>query len=138
MLPKFDKQQVPVHYDRRTIMLHWLTAALVILVWLCGHFIDAFPKGLPRWNMRGVHMLIGIILGAVVFYRLWWRISSADRLPALGNTWVQLSSRAMHIGLYALLIAEVLLGLFNAWVRGEHVFNLFVLPAFDPGNKSLR
>jgi cytochrome b561 len=32
----------------------------------------------------------------------------------------------------------VSLGLWNAWVRGEHVFNLFQIPVFEAGNTALR
>ena len=44
----------------------------------------------------------------------------------------------MHYLLYLLLITVVLLGIFNAWVRGDSYFGLFKVPAFDPGNKALR
>jgi cytochrome b561 len=34
-----------VSYDRRTIQLHWVTAALVGLLWASAQVIDFFPKG---------------------------------------------------------------------------------------------
>jgi len=40
-------------------------------------------------------------------------------------------------GLYALLVAMVLVGMFLAWTRGDSIFNLFSIPAFDPGNRAL-
>ena len=33
-------------YDRTTILLHWLMAALVLVLWLIGTFLeDLLPKG---------------------------------------------------------------------------------------------
>ena len=37
-----------------------------------------------------------------------------------------------------LLIATVALGLANVWVRGDTLFGLVTVPAFDPGNRALR
>ena len=51
--------------------------------------------------------------------------------------WEQLS-RFVHLGLYVLVVAGIMLGLWNAWVRGEHVFSLFQISAFDGDNKGLR
>ena len=36
------------------------------------------------------------------------------------------------------LLATVILGVANVWVRGDKLFNLVKVPAFDPGNKALR
>ena len=45
--------------------------------------------------------------------------------------------RLTHWLLYALLIITVALGVTNVWVRGDTIFNLFGVPAYDPGNRSL-
>ena len=44
----------------------------------------------------------------------------------------------MHHLLYLLLAGAVLAGLAAVWIRGDTLFNLFTVPAFDPGNKALR
>ena len=36
------------------------------------------------------------------------------------------------------MIVTVLLGLANAWIRGDTLFMLLKIPAFDPGNTALR
>jgi cytochrome b561 len=48
------------------------------------------------------------------------------------------TARLAHGVLYLLLIVTVLLGVANAWVRGDTLFGLFKIPAFDPGNTELR
>ena len=44
----------------------------------------------------------------------------------------------VHFALYATLLGAVVLGIAFTWVRGDNLFNLFTVPAFDPGNKALR
>lgn len=127
-----------LRYDRRTLALHWLTAALVIGLWCVGQTIDFFPKGAPRTTVRSLHITFGALLGGVLVYRLWWRASGGLRLPPAGTGRLDAVASRVHQLLYLLLIVTVLLGLANTWVRGDTLFNLFKIPAFDPGNAGLR
>ncbi|CAN5879672.1 cytochrome b [soil metagenome] len=127
-----------LHYDRRTIALHWLTAALVIGLWSLGQTIDWFAKGDPRVIARSVHITCGVLLAFVLATRLVWRLSGGKRLPAAGAGWLDKVASLTHVLLYLLLITTVALGLANAWIRGDNLFGLLQIPAFDPGNKELR
>lgn len=128
----------PHAYDRSTVVLHWVSAGLVVLLWGSAQVIDFFAKGPPRWNMLGVHMSLGLALALVLLYRIGWRLTAGRRLPeSEGRQWRWLA-RTTHFGLYALLLVQIVLGLANAWVRGDHVFTWFVIPAFDPADKVLR
>jgi cytochrome b561 len=125
-------------YDRTTVILHWTTATLVVLLWLSAQVIDVFPKGVPRTSVRSVHMTMGALLACVLVYRIAWRNFSGVRLPGVGGPYLVLVSRSVHILLYGLLVIEVLLGAANVWARGETWFNLFTVPAFDPSNRALQ
>jgi cytochrome b561 len=46
-------------------------------------------------------------------------------------------AKAVHWGLYVLLASMVVVGMALTWTRGDSIFNLFTLPAFDPGNRAL-
>ena len=70
-----------VSYDRRTIQLHWVTAALVGLLWAIAEVIDFFPKGAPKIAVRSVHIALGVVLGVILLTRIAWRSRSARRLP---------------------------------------------------------
>ena len=126
------------NYDTRSIALHWATAALVIVLWCLGQTIDWFPKGTPRLAARSTHICIGVAIGLILFYRIVWRATEGRRLPAAGSPVVAALSKFVHVMLYATLVATVILGIANTWVRGDNIFNLFTVPAFDPGNKVLR
>nr|WP_316642670.1 cytochrome b/b6 domain-containing protein [uncultured Roseateles sp.] len=124
-------------YDARTIRMHWLTAALVVGLWTLGQCIDFFPKGLPRITARSLHISFGVALALLLVARLVWRVRQGVKLaPAPG-----LAGRlavVMHYLLYLLLAAVVVIGIACVWIRGDNLFNLFTVPAFDPSNEDLR
>ncbi|MGH8202890.1 MAG: cytochrome b/b6 domain-containing protein, partial [Steroidobacteraceae bacterium] len=55
-----------VTYDRLSIVLHWLTAGLVVVLWTLGQTIDFFPKGAPKIDARSVHITLGATLALVL------------------------------------------------------------------------
>ena len=124
-------------YDRDTIVLHWLTVVLVACGWLLAQFIDDFPTGTPRTMARSVHIALGVVLALVIVVRLSWRRRGGLRLEpepgGLGRLAV-----LVHAALYALLVAVVIAGIFNVWVRGDDLFGLARVPSFAPGDKALR
>jgi cytochrome b561 len=127
-----------LYYDRVTIALHWTTAALVALLWLIGQTINWAPFGPLRVDYRSLHMLLGVMLAGVFTARVIWRVRRGRSLPGTGNELMERIARLTHWALYLLILAALVLGLANVWVRGDTIFNLFTVPAFDAGNKALR
>ncbi len=125
-------------YDRRTIHLHWLTAALVAALWIIAQLIDDFPKGTPRINARSTHIILGVVLALVVARRIWWRVLHGHRLVAPGPYWLAVAAATTHRLLYAGLVAVLLLGIANAWARGDNLFGLIAIPKLLPGHAQLR
>jgi len=125
------------HYDRATIFFHWATALLVAGQWLGAQVIDWFPSGPLRVDARSVHITGGVILAALLFARIVWRGTGGRRLPLADRGILNVAAKATHWGLYALLAAMVLVGLFLVWARGDSIFNIFTIPAFDPANKNI-
>lgn len=60
-------------YDTRTMLFHWLTAALVVLQWIGAKTIDWFPRGTLRVDARSVHITVGVLLALVLVARIVWR-----------------------------------------------------------------
>lgn len=128
----------PARYDGVSILLHWMTAALVVLLWALGQTIDWFPKGAPKIDARSTHFLLGVTLGIVLLVRVAWRASAGRSLPLADKGWLGAAAKAVHYGLYALVAATVVLGIFNAWQRGDIVFNVFTIPKLIPGDLTLK
>lgn len=124
-----DTQAVSVIYDRRAILLHWITALVVLFMWFGAHAIDWFAKGPPRVDARSVHILVGMLLAILLSYRLYWRSTAGTRL-AYAPSWTGLLARVMHGALYGLIFAIIGLGIFNAWIRGDSLFGLARIPQF--------
>ena len=125
-------------YDVKTIWLHWLAAGLVIALWCLGQTIDWFPRGTARVFARSAHISIGALLGALILYRIWWRLTAGAHLPAAGTGALKVLAKSMHMALYVCLLATVILGVGNAWVRGDSLFYIYKIPSFDANNKVLR
>lgn len=125
-------------YDGRTILFHWLTAALVAFQWVEAHYIDAFPRGPLRVDARSVHIVAGVALAAILVARIAWRNRGGRRLAPVAHPAARVLSKAVHYLLYGLLAAVVLAGFANTWVRGDSLFNLFAIPSIAPGDKVLR
>ena len=127
-----------VRYDRTSILLHWATAALIVLLWAIAQVIDLFPRGTPRVMARSVHILLGAVLAVVLIIRIVWRLRSGRRLPLATSGPMGYAAVVVHYGLYVLIAATVVFGILNTWVRGDSIFGLFSITKLAPGNTGLR
>ena len=127
-----------LRHDPVLIALHWLTAGLVAALWLIGQTIDFVPNGALRIDYRSLHMVCGVSVALVLVVRLLFRATRGGMLPPLDHGLARLAARVVHGLLYAMLAATIGLGITNAWVRGDSVFNLVQLASFAPGDKALR
>lgn len=127
-----------VSYDGVSIALHWLTAGLVVILWTLGQTIDFFPKGAPKIDARSVHITLGATLGIVLIGRMLWRASAGRRLPLANSGWLGVAAKVVHYGLYLLVGVTVGLGIFNAWQRGDVLFNVYTIPKLIPGDLALK
>jgi cytochrome b561 len=135
-LPRAPVTPRALRYDAPTIILHWITAALVALLWVIGQTINMVPDGPLRIDYRSVHILLGVVLAAVLTTRLFWRIFRGLALPPDRHRLLAAAAKAVHWSLYLLLMVTIVLGVLNAWSHGEVIFNLFQLPAF--GDRPVR
>ena len=74
----------------------------------------------------------------VLIRRIRWRLADGVHLPRAGSSAIDTIATLTHKILYLLLVGTVLLGIANAWIRGDTLFMLLKIPAFDPGNTALR
>lgn len=125
-------------YSPRAVWLHWLTAGLILFQWFFGRNIDWFAAGPDRINARSFHMLVGLVVLVFVAQRIWRRFSHPVAPASDGPRWARAAAVATHWSLYALVLAVLLAGLFTVWARGDSIFGLFKVPAFDPAHRALR
>ena len=68
-------------YDSKAIFYHWVSAALILTLWLLGENLDFFAKGDPRVFARSTHIALGFVLAIILALRLKWKIGGATKLP---------------------------------------------------------
>ena len=57
------EMELGLRYDRTMIALHWLTAGLVVVLWVIAQIIDDWT-GQARVNVRSIHITLGVVLVA--------------------------------------------------------------------------
>ena len=122
--------QTTSRYDRTTITLHWLTAGLVVMLFLLAEGWGFVPRDIRKAG-QSLHISLGILLAAVLVARLAWRGSAGRRLPPANSGLLHFAAKAAHHVLYLLLAAQVTLGFLFRWAQGEPFafFGLFDVPA---------
>ncbi len=114
---------------------HWLTLIIVIALLVIASKSGDLPRGEEKLELVLLHASFGLLLLFVLAARLlwrWWNVTPAPMLhiPA----WQHVISRAVHYGLYIVLIAQALVGMARFATAGYPVpfFGLFEV-AFPMG-----
>ena len=123
-------------YDAFAIALHWATAVLVVLQFILAVTWD-FADRPVRHLMIVAHMSFGILLSAVLIVRIVWRLMPGHQVSPAVSGWVEIASKAVHYLLYALLVAQAVLGFVLRWSGNEAMsfFGLLIQPPFPPFSK---
>jgi cytochrome b561 len=94
------------------IVLHWLMLVLIVAAYASMEFRDIFERGsAPREAMKSAHYLLGLTILALAALRLLAHF--AMPIPPIRPAppaWQKLSAGAVHIALFALMIALPLVG----------------------------
>lgn len=108
-------------YPALSIYLHWLTLLLIIAVYAFMEFRGIYPRGSAgREWMKHWHFMLGLLVFVLAALRLVARslLTVPPVVPAPPR-WQQYAARAMHVGLYAFLIAMPLLGWATLSAKGS-------------------
>ncbi|HVY16384.1 MAG TPA: cytochrome b [Rhodopila sp.] len=125
-------------YDSFAIALHWATAILVLTQFVLSQAWDFFPR--PEKHLLIVaHMSFGILLSVVLLVRIAWRLAPSHHVAPASSGLLEFVAQAAHYILYALLVAEAVLGYVLRWSGNESMsfFGLQIPPPFAPFSKDL-
>ena len=127
-------------YGSLSIGIHWLMVLLFVAVYGTMELHDLFEKGSDtREAMKTWHFMLGMLVFVLVWLRLAARLSGPapaiqPELPRLQ----QLSSKLLHLALYALMIGMPLIGWLILSAAGKPIpFFGLELPALIGENKDL-
>lgn len=131
------------HYGAAAIGLHWLIAALIVMLVALGLYMVRLPDvgfNTTKIILVLLHKEIGMLVMALVAVRLAWR--ELNPLPRLAETlpeWQKVTAVFVHLCFYALMILLPLTG----WLMSSAAFipvsflNLFTLPHLVPHDEVL-
>ena len=122
-----------IGYDRAARAMHWLVAALAVMVVALGWAGATAARNTPaRGSLLLLHGSVGLTILAAMLARMLWRWRHpAPPLPrSLGHLQAALA-RATHCALYLVFIAMPLAGYVNAAAQG-HAVSLFGIVAIPP------
>jgi cytochrome b561 len=124
-------------YDSIAILLHWITAILVLTQFALAHTWGFAPKPTRHLMIVG-HMSFGIMLSAVLIVRIGWRLTPGHQSPVSAVGWIERAAKGVHYLLYALLAAEAVLGFVLRWSGDESMsfFGLLIPAPFAPTSKA--
>lgn len=117
------------HYRRPARLLHWIMAAIVICMIPIGIAVNYLPwDALQDW-LYNLHKSLGIIVLGLVVTRLAYRLThKPPRLPASLPRYQRLVAEAVHVALYAILLAMPLIGWIGTNAYGEQMTIFWSVP----------
>jgi cytochrome b561 len=130
------KVRQALHYDATTIRLHWLTAGLIVALWLSAQVFGVL-NATPEIYLRSFHMTLGAALALVLAVRVSWRFTTGRSLPDADTGVMHTIARITHYFLYIVAGVTVLLGFLTVWMQGDSIWNLVTVPAYDASDKGL-
>ena len=94
-------------FNNTAIFLHWVVAFLLVVQFLIGLDMVDIPKGpeSPRPFWFNTHKSIGIVLGCLMLFRLYWRLrSGVPDNPVDSARWERVAANLSHKLLYFCMI----------------------------------
>jgi len=120
-------------YGRAASAMHWLVAALAVMVVVFGWATEAAARNTPaRGSLLLLHGSIGLTILAVMIVRILWRWRHPA--PVLPRSLTRLEAalaHLTHLGLYLLFMGMPLAGYVNAAAQG-HAVSLFGMVSIPP------
>ena len=108
----------PVRYNQIARIFHWASVLLITAVFGCGITMGQIGRGPVQDSLFFLHLGLGVTVLGITVLRLIWRMAHpVPAEPAFLGTIQIVAARTTHWLLYALLIAQPVIG----WI-GESAF----------------
>jgi cytochrome b561 len=123
--------ELPARYGMPAIVLHWLTALLIVCGFTLGLTMVGLPFSRQKLQWYAWHKWIGITIWLLTCARLAWRLGHpAPTLPPM-PAWQRRASGVSHVLLYGLLLCIPVSGWLYSSATGVQVVYLGLVPLPD-------
>ncbi len=128
----------PPGYDLLTQSAHWLSLGVIAAAFATGLLMEDMPRGPEKTLLVNLHASLGVLVIALTVLRLSWRTIVPTPKTA-GSPLLQVAAQAMHVALYAAVLAVPLCGLLMMAAKGRafDVFGLFTVPPLIATDRAL-
>ena len=114
------------------IVLHWLLVLPIIGLFVLGLYMMDLGYYDDMYILAPqIHEAIGIIILALMLFRLCWRLfSTTPKPPATNSKLINLASHLAHNAIYLVLFAILITGLMISFAGGQglQIFDWFIIP----------
>jgi cytochrome b561 len=127
-------------FDQATRLMHWLTAGLMLCVFVLAFSIDLATSRASHTAFLQLHRSVGLTVWVVTLFRLAWRhFAKYPDWPSDMSQTMRVAAMASEYALYALLLAQPILGILQTNAHGDHVNLFFIgqLPALIDKSRPL-
>lgn len=127
-------------YGRLSIVIHWVTLALLVAVYACIELREMYPRGSEiREALKTWHYMFGLTVFLLVWVRITARlIGKTPPIVPAAPKWQRIVADAVEFALYALMIVVPLLGWVMLSAEGKAIpFFGLQLPALVGTNEAL-
>ncbi|MGA7454771.1 MAG: cytochrome b [Rhodoplanes sp.] len=116
-------------YDALTQAIHWLSLVAIAIAFVIGLLLEDMPRGPEKTQLVNLHASLGVLLLGLTAFRLGWR-TLVPAPASLGSPLLRLAGKAMHLTLYAVVLAVPISGILMMAAKGRSfdVFGLFIVP----------
>jgi len=118
-------------YSHPAIVLHWLSAMLILCGFSLGLTMTGLEFGPTKFRWYAIHKWIGITVFLVALVRLAWRRVRPPPPPAPMPAWQQRAAAAAHALLYVLMLTIPVSGWLYSSATGVQVVYLGLVPLPD-------
>lgn len=130
------------HYSLPAQAFHWFTVFCVLAAWTLGLLGDELPRGPIRHTGEFAHVIFGELVVLLLALRVVWRFVTPAPAPEptrFGPA-ADIVARALHLVLYALLLAVPVVGVVTLFHGGEalSLFGLHDIASPWPKNRELK
>ena len=110
----------PARYDLVSVLLHWLMAALILVLFLLGWYMVDLPKAsAERTYFFSLHKSVGLTVATLLFVRIGWRLRSPVLAPVAGLVeWQRRLALLTHWLLYLFMVLQPLSGYLSSSFAG--------------------
>jgi cytochrome b561 len=127
-------------FDQTTRLMHWFTAGLMLFAFVLAFSIDLATSRASHAAFLQLHRSVGLTVWVVTLFRLAWRhFAKYPEWPSDMTQTMRVAAMASEYALYALLLAQPILGILQTNAHGDHVNLFFIgqLPALIEKNRPL-